>query len=96
MFIVIVNYKKPMSVVEQYLAAHREFLDRHFATGVIITSGPQVPRTGGIYMLRTTDREAAERLVAQDPFYVQEIADYKIIEFTPTKFADTNLKSYLL
>jgi len=33
MFIAILTYKKPIAVVDEYLAEHRAFLDRHYAAG---------------------------------------------------------------
>ena len=30
MFLIIVDYKKPLEEVERYLAEHRAFLDRYF------------------------------------------------------------------
>ncbi|MDD7039160.1 MAG: YciI family protein, partial [Alistipes senegalensis] len=48
MFIVRLTYKKPLAEVERHLAAHREYLDRHYADGAFLCSGPQNPRSGGI------------------------------------------------
>lgn len=85
MFILLVDYKKPLEEVEKHLAEHRAFLDRHYAAGTLVCSGPQHPRTGGVIVCRAADRAAAEMLVAEDPFHVYGIADYTIIEFTATK-----------
>jgi uncharacterized protein YciI len=48
MFLIIVDYKKPLEEVERYLAEHRAFLDRYFAQGKLLCTGPQNPRTGGV------------------------------------------------
>lgn len=45
MFIAILSYKKPLNEVEEYLPAHRKFLDEHYRSGECIASGPQIPRT---------------------------------------------------
>lgn len=45
MFLIIVDYKKPLEEVERYLAEHRAFLDRYFAQGKLLCTGPQNPRT---------------------------------------------------
>ncbi len=29
-----------------------------------------------------------KEIISQDPFYVNEIANYEVIEFYPTKYAD--------
>lgn len=46
MFLIIVDYKKPLEEVERYLAEHWAFLDRYFAQGKLLCTGPQNPRTG--------------------------------------------------
>lgn len=85
MFVIVLTYKKPMAEIERHLAAHRAYLDRHYAAGAFLCSGPQRPRTGGVILCRAADRAAVEVLTAEDPFRVHDLADYAIIEFEPTK-----------
>ena len=54
MFIAILTYKKPLSEVDRFLQAHREYLAKHYAAGDFIASGPQTPRVGGVIMIRPT------------------------------------------
>lgn len=96
MFIAILTYKKPLSEVDRFLQAHRDFLAEHYAAGDLITSGPQTPRIGGVIMIKAADREAVNAIISQDPFSINGIADYQIVEFTPTLFCDDNLKLFLL
>ncbi len=96
MFIAILTYKKPLSEVDKYLHAHREYLAEHYASGDFIASGPQNPRIGGVIMIKASDRDAVNSIIAQDPFNINGIADYQIVEFTPTMFCDNNLKPLLL
>ena len=81
MFIVLLTYKLPLAEVERHLAAHREYLDRQYAAGTFLCSGPQNPRTGGVILYRA----AVEALTAEDPFRIHGVADYEIIEFSPVK-----------
>lgn len=92
MFIAILTYKKPLNEVDRFLAAHREYLAKHYAAGDFITSGPQNPRVGGVIMIKAEDRIAVDAIIAQDPFNINGIADYQIVEFTPTMFCDNALK----
>lgn len=85
MFIYIVTYKKPMEEVERLLQAHRDFLDEQNRLGKLVASGPQTPRVGGVIMMYADSKEEAEAIIANDPFNINGIADYQIIEFTPTK-----------
>ena len=95
MFIAILTYKKPMSEVDEYLKAHRDYLAAHYAAGDFIASGPQNPRIGGVIMIKATDREAVNTIISQDPFNINGIADYLIVEFTPTMFCDESLQTLL-
>ncbi|WP_367608070.1 YciI family protein [Legionella sp. W05-934-2] len=88
MFIVMLNYKAPLTEVDKYLQAHREFLDYHYKQGLLLASGPLKPRTGGILIALTDDKDALEDVLKNDPFYLAEISDYQLFEFTPVKHRD--------
>lgn len=95
MFIAILTYKKPLSEVDRYLAAHREYLAEHYAAGDFIASGPQTPRVGGVIMMKAENRAAVDSIISQDPFHINCIADYQIVEFTPTMFRNKELEQIL-
>lgn len=95
MFIAILTYKKPLSEVDRFLAAHREYLAKHYAAGDFIASGPQTPRVGGVIMIKAENRITVDAIIAQDPFNINDVADYQIVEFTPTMFCDHILKTIL-
>ena len=95
MFIAILTYKKPLEEVDRFLRAHREYLAKHYAAGDFIASGPQTPRVGGVIMIKADDHAAVDAIIAQDPFNINGIADYQIVEFTPTMFCDESLQTLL-
>ena len=95
MFIAILTYKKPIEEVDRFLQAHRDYLAEHYAAGDFFASGPQTPRIGGVIMIKDESRAAVDSIVAQDPFYINSIADYQIVEFTPTMFCDPSLSDLL-
>lgn len=86
MFIAILTYKKPLEEVDRYLQAHRDYLSEHYAAGDFIMSGPQTPRVGGVIMMKAESLAEVDAISAQDPFKINGIADYQIVEFTPTIF----------
>ena len=88
MIIVQLTYKAPLTDVDKYLQAHREFLDYYYKQGLLLASGPMNPRTGGIIIALTKDKAGLETILQKDPYYLAEIADYKFIEFTPVKHRD--------
>lgn len=88
MFIVQLTYKVPLNEVDKYLQAHREFLEYHYKQGLILTSGPMKPRTGGIIIALTKDKAYLESILHQDPYFLAEIAEYQLIEFNPVSYRD--------
>ena len=86
MFIVNITYKKPIELVETHTAAHRAFLDEGYKNNCFVASGPKIPRTGGIIISQLKNREQLEKILKQDPFALNDLADYEIIEFNPVKY----------
>jgi uncharacterized protein YciI len=86
MFILLLHYVQPLTAIEAHLEGHRHFLDRHYAAGHFLASGPQVPRTGGVILAKGLSREELDGVLAEDPFYRERLATYQVIEFSPTKF----------
>ena len=87
MYLVHVNYIQPIEEVEKFLVAHRSFLDKYYASGNLIVSGPRNPRIGGILLCNATSRNEVWSIIKEDPFYLNNIAEYEVIEFNPVKFA---------
>ncbi|MCD6048487.1 MAG: uncharacterized protein K0S08_2134 [Gammaproteobacteria bacterium] len=85
MFVVLLDYLVPLEIVEQYLSDHRAYLEKAYQKNFLIASGPKNPRAGGVLISQLKDRAKLEEWLAQDPFQVNDIAKYTIIEFTPTK-----------
>lgn len=81
MFIVHVNYKMSLNIVEQYLPAHVDYLKQQYALGNFIASGRQVPRTGGVILSNMETKEALNTVLENDPFKQNNLADYVITEF---------------
>lgn len=50
---------------------------------------------GGVIMIKAENRTAVDTIIAKDPFNINGIADYQIVEFTPTMFCDDILKTIL-
>jgi uncharacterized protein YciI len=87
-FVVILRYIVPIDEIDSHRPAHLAFLDNLYAQGVFITSGTQQPRSGGIMLAKAESRAHLKKLLAEDPFYVHNLAEYQIFEFTPTRYSD--------
>ena len=88
MFIVSLKYICDLSEIEKHLPAHIEYLERHYAAGHFIASGRKVPRTGGIILALSDSREDIDQIIAEDPFYINGLAEYEVTEFIPTKTSE--------
>jgi len=88
MFIANLKYKKSMEEVNKVLEAHLEYLDKYFEKEKFICTGKKsFPELGGVILFNSNNLEEAKKILYEDPFYVEEIADYEIIEFQPVKFS---------
>lgn len=86
MFIANLTYIKPLSEVEKHLDEHIAFLEKYYQAKKFICSGRKNPRTGGIILFHAKDAAEAEKIIQEDPFKMNGIASYEIIEFYPTKY----------
>ena len=93
MFIILLHYLKPLSEVDRVVAEHRDFLERHYASGNFLLSGRQEPRTGGVILARAQTRAEIEAIVLDDPFNREQIARYEIVEFLPS-MADAHFAQF--
>lgn len=87
MFVIVLTYMEPLDVVDRYLAAHVEYLKKQYETGIFIASGRRIPRTGGVILARAESRQALQEILGQDPFCVHGVAEYEVVEFSPSMAA---------
>ena len=92
MYIVNLNYIKEVSEVEKHLEEHIKFLEKYYEMGKFICSGRKNPRTGGVILLNAENLSEVESIILEDPFNANEIVEYEITEFFPTKYTRTHLK----
>lgn len=87
MYVINLRYTGALAEIDDALDAHRDYLERYFAAGVFVIAGPKVPRVGGIILASGIQRERLDAIIAEDPFAVQGLAHYDIIEFKATRLA---------
>ena len=82
----VIRYRAPIEVIEAATEAHRAYLRTLKAAGTLVVSGPVVPRTGGVLLLRVPDDNSAAALDAVrdgDPFWQQGLANYELLPWNP-------------
>lgn len=86
--IIVIRYRAPMDRIEAATEAHRAYLRTLAAEGTLLVSGPVVPRTGGMLVLRIPDgadlQTTLDRVRDGDPFWQQGLANYELLEWAPT------------
>ena len=87
MFIANLKYKKSTEEVNKVLEAHLEYLDKYFEKEIYMYRKKSFPELGGVILFDSNNLEEAKKILYEDPFYIEEIADYEIIEFQPVKFS---------
>jgi len=87
-FIVEVIYRAPLEKIDEVLPSHREFLQTGFDKGIILMSGPQVPRIGGIIIARANSMEELDKFFSNDPYRLNNIGEYIYTQFNPVKYQE--------
>lgn len=88
MFIINLKYRVPLDDVNKFLEEHREWLGKLYEKNLILFSGPKVPRDGGVIVFLLDDESILFNHLKQDPFYINEIAEYSTIQINPNKCHD--------
>lgn len=86
-FVIESTYLVPLDQLDTLLAAHRSHLAQAFDRGLLLASGPQSPRTGGMILARAKDKAEIDALLAADPFQKAGYSRYRVIEFQPVKYS---------
>jgi uncharacterized protein YciI len=84
--IAIIRYRKPLEDVQKHTDAHRAYLQGLKQEGLLIASGPMVPRSGGMLLLRVPDNEAQAALDSirnNDPYTRFGMAQYELLPWSP-------------
>lgn len=88
MFIVSLTYVCSLDKVDDFLNQHVIYLKEEYNKGNFIASGRKVPRTGGVILSNLEDKEELENIIKEDPFFINNIAEYEIIKFIPSMCAE--------
>tara|TARA_R110002033_G_scaffold170341_1_gene212624 strand:+ start:115 stop:402 length:288 start_codon:yes stop_codon:yes gene_type:complete len=85
MFIINLTYKTELNKIDNHINNHIEFLNEQYELGNFLASGRKVPRTGGIILSNVESKSELEKIIEKDPFKINNLADYELTEFIPSK-----------
>ena len=86
MFIVDLKYIVPLEELDEHMEAHVQFLRKYYNQHIFVASGRKVPRTGGIILALAQDEEALKKILMEDPFYINRLADFTITQFLTSQY----------
>jgi len=87
LFLILLDYLRPLSEVDVHMDDHRAFLNRHYAAGHFLLSGRKSPRIGGVILARANALDEVSQWISEDPFHQAGVASYQIIAWEPTMAA---------
>ncbi|KGM41388.1 GTP cyclohydrolase [Aquabacterium sp. NJ1] len=87
LFLILLDYQRPLSEVDAHIEAHRAFLTRHYEAGHFVMSGRKSPRTGGVILAKASALHEVARWIADDPFCQARVASYQVVAWEPTMVA---------
>ena len=85
--IAILRYRRPLEDVLKHIDSHRAYLAGLKQQGLLIASGPLVPRNGSALLLKVPDDVAQATLDSirdNDPFTRFGLAQYELWPWAPT------------
>jgi uncharacterized protein YciI len=86
MFIIDLNYLVPLEELDEHMAAHVKYLHKYYDKDIFVASGRKVPRTGGIILALVDTIEEVEKIIAEDPFYKHQLAEFNITQFLTSQY----------
>ena len=88
MLIAISNYLKPLAELDTFRPAHHEYIKQFIDNEKLLVCGRQNPPVGGVIIAKNASRKEFEEILSNDPFAKKKVAEYKIIEFDPSFYAN--------
>lgn len=85
-FLVTSRYTAPPDTIGAHLAAHRAWLDGHYARGIFLLSGLLHSGGGGFMLARGVERFELDILLATDPFRTRGLLVHDVLELAPTRW----------
>ena len=79
--VLTLTYLKPLDVVDQTRPAHVEWINTEIAAGRLILAGRQESQKGGVLITGDITADAAEELIAADPYTRAGLVSYDRVGF---------------
>ncbi|WP_197380806.1 YciI family protein [Mycolicibacterium mengxianglii] len=79
--VLTLTYQKPLDVVDQTRPAHVEWINKEISAGRLLLAGRQESQQGGVLITGDIPVEAADELIANDPYTLAGLVTYQRVGF---------------
>ncbi|MGB3485821.1 MAG: YciI family protein [Mycobacterium sp.] len=86
--VLTLTYVKPLEAVDAVRPAHIEWINKEIADGRLLLAGRQESQQGGVLITGDISVEAAEELIAADPYSLAGLVNYERVSFNATLRAE--------
>lgn len=80
-FVVEGTILDPKKMNDEVMKMHMSYTQKAMDSGVILTSGLKEDMSGGLFIIKSETIENVENYLNNEPFKVNGIQEYRIIEF---------------
>jgi len=94
MFIILLKFSDNKAQASQFMAGHKDWIQRGFDDGIFLLTGSLQPNSGGAVVAHNTSLPDLQNRVNDDPFVAENIVSAEILEISPAK-ADERLEFLL-
>ena len=91
MYLVTLKFAENKDRVQEFLEAHKAWLNRGFEEGVFLLAGSLQPDQGGAILANNVSKDELQARVNQDPFVAENVVYAEIMEISPS-IADDRLQ----
>jgi uncharacterized protein YciI len=81
MFVLIVDFIKPVEEVTPQVEPHSAWVKKHFEEGLFLLAGPKKSKLGGALLVKSMDKKKLMKILAEDPYISEDVAEYRIVDF---------------
>jgi len=85
MFVVLLEFSYNRAQAGEFMAAHKDWLQRGFDDGVFVLAGSFQPNRGGAILAYGSSLENLQARVAEDPFVANGVVSAEILEISASR-----------
>lgn len=85
MFVIVLKFSDNKDRAGQFMAGHKDWIQRGFDEGVFLLAGGLQPSLGGAIVAHDTSLADLQSRVKEDPFVAENIVRADILDITPSQ-----------